>query len=972
VFPIVQTLVSLSHQHSYFISRLAGCAAFLFFLLLPGFISAQCSSVTPVYTLNLTSSASASATTPSASRNGTCCGGVDPCVKIVVQLNPGAMGLVLFPQGADPGGPLYYEENCSGNPILAGTSVCVSGVNTTTLTVCKIGNNANSYIVASIPRPGVTSSLNIRVGCSQSVSATGFSVSTISWTAINSGSNTSAYNGFLSCTSGCSVTTVTPSGSPPAYVDYEVSGYGQAPCDAVLFRDTVRVYFYNALLASLSSTSACNGNTVALTPAVSGGKTPYTYSWSTGSTASSVSAGPGNYTVTINDATGCAPVMSTVTVSNYTLQIQVNAGIDLTVCASSSSVTLNGWVMNASAAVWSGGNGTFVPSATVLATGYIPSTSELINGAQLYLTTTGNYGCAAKKDTVNLAFQRQAAINAGPDFTVCATNNILNLSASITNYSLATALWSSSGTGTFSSPAASVTTYSASTADKNAGSVSIVVTTTNNGVCAPATDTVQVVISPAPTVAIAPSHTICSTASTVFLYGNVTGVTGSGQWATNGSGIFANSSSTATTYSLGVTDLVNGTVSFTLTSTNNGVCAAASNTMLVTISKSATVSAGQNLNVCSGQSLVALNGTLVSPSGTGIWTSNGSGAFVPTSTNIAASYSITAADISAGFVTFTLSSTNNGPCASVSDTMMMRLTIQPTVTISGSNTICAGGTATIIAAGATSYSWSIGATTATINVAPAVTMVYTVQGINSVCADTRTVLLTVNKMPTVTALSSHSSVCAGQSATLTASGAGTYTWLPMNINSVSVTVTPSVGSVYSLWGNNPQCPDDSVTVNLKVFPLPSVSITASPTLACEGDIVMLLASGASTYSWSTGGTGITASVTANFTTTYSVTGVDSNSCSATASITLNVEKCLGITDPEIESSAYVYPNPSRDAFTIHAAVNGSFIISDTDGRAIRTVRLSANQPVQVSGLPAGIYLISDTSGAMRKKIVVMN
>jgi hypothetical protein len=1048
----------LYHKLSHIRNKLAGLTALLLILILPGVFRAQCASVTPAYTLNLTSAATASATTPTTARNGTCCGGVDPCVKIVVLLNPQAMGLVLIAQGADPGGAISYEMNCSGVLIPVGTSVCVSGVNAATLTVCKIGNHPNNYVVTSIPQPSVPASLHVRVGCSQSVSATGFSTSTINWTAVNSGTNTSIYNGFLSCISGCSLTVITPTGSPPGYVDYEVSGYGQAPCNAVLFRDTVRVYFYSGLFASLNSTSACNGNTVILDPGVSGGKTPYTYSWSTGSTASSVTAGPGNYSVTIYDATGCPPIVNSITVSNYTSQIQVNAGSDFTVCANGSSVALSGSVVNASGGIWSGGNGTFTPSSTLLATGYIPTTSELTNGAQLYLTTTGNYGCPAKSDTVNLRFQSQPAINAGPNLTVCANNNVVSLQATITNYSLATPQWFSSGTGVFSSPAATATTYSPSAADNSAGSVNIVVTTTNNGVCAPAADTVQIIITPAPapnaglnsticstathtlagningpfgaswsssgngtfssaglnavytpgtsdintgmvtlsltstnngnclavvstktltidqqpTVAVAPSFTICSTANTVSLYGNVTGVTSSGQWAGNGSGLFSNSSSTTTTYSLSISDYVGGTVSFTLTSTNNGACAPAANTLSVTIVQSPVVSAGPNLNVCSTQSVAVLYGTVVSPSGTGFWASSGNGAFVPTSTNIAATYSISAADISSGLVTFTLSSTNNGPCASVSDTMMMRLSIQPTVTTSGNSTICAGDSAMIGAFGATSYSWSHGATTAITTVAPGITTIYTVQGINSVCIDTRTILLTVNIMPTVTASSSHSSVCAGQTMTLTAGGASSYTWLPMYINSTSVAVSPSAGNVYTLLGNNPQCPNDSVTVNLLVFPVPSVSLSATPTLVCEGDLVTLLANGASIYNWSNGGIGSSALVSVNSTATYSVTGTDINNCSATASIALFADKCLGTTDPALVSSAFVYPNPSRDALTVHSAVDDLFIISNIDGRITRTLCLTANQSAQISGLAEGIYLISNASGKFRKKIIVIN
>jgi large repetitive protein len=274
-------------------------------------IAAQCSTVTPSFTLNLTGSANASAVTPSVARNGTCCGGIDPCVKITVLLHPNAAALRLTALGADPGGALNYEMNCSGLLVPSGSAVCVSGSNTATLTICKAGNNPNSYSVVSFPKPSVTDPEYVRPGCTKTLTATGFSVSTIQWTAVNGGTSTSLYNSFLNCTAGCSAAAVSSPSNAPAYVDYEVSGYGLSPCESTLFRDTARVWFYDPLGTSMSNTLVCyGGSTAALTASVTGGKPAYTYTWSPGgSNSNSISATAGTYTLTVNDQTGCPPML---------------------------------------------------------------------------------------------------------------------------------------------------------------------------------------------------------------------------------------------------------------------------------------------------------------------------------------------------------------------------------------------------------------------------------------------------------------------------------------------------------------------------------------------------------------------------------------------------------------------------------------------------------------------------------------
>jgi hypothetical protein len=80
--------------------------------------------------------------------------------------------------------------------------------------------------------------------------------------------------------------------------------------------DIVKITYPALLVNTLSSyTLACNSSTTAIVPVISGGKTPYTYSWNNGATTSSITAGQGNYCLTVTDSRGCtAASCSSITV----------------------------------------------------------------------------------------------------------------------------------------------------------------------------------------------------------------------------------------------------------------------------------------------------------------------------------------------------------------------------------------------------------------------------------------------------------------------------------------------------------------------------------------------------------------------------------------------------------------------------------------------------------------------------------
>src|SRR5690606_4216642 len=139
------------------------------------------------------------------------------------------------------------------------------------------------------------------------------------------------------------------------------------------------------------------------------------------------------------------------------------------------------------------------------------------------------------------------------------------------------------------------------------------------------------------------------------------------------------------TYTPSLNDKLNGSVSLTLTSTDNGGCNAESDVMIISFTDEPTVNAGSDGFVCSNNSDITLNGSLTIAN-FGIW-SGGNGSFSNT-TDLNAVYTPTAAEITSGSVTLTLTSLDNGTCSPVSDDVTYSFTPSPTVNAGLDRDIC--------------------------------------------------------------------------------------------------------------------------------------------------------------------------------------------------------------------------------------------------------------------------------------------
>lgn len=127
---------------------------------------------------------------------------------------------------------------------------------------------------------------------------------------------------------------------------------------------------------------------------------------------------------------------------------------------------------------------------------------------------------------------------------------------------------------------------------------------------------------------------------------------------------------------------------------------------------------------------------------------------------------------------------------------------------------------------------------------------------------------------TITTTTSQSVVCAGAISLLSVSGMTSQVW-SNGATTSSTNVTPTVSTTYSVTGtDNIGCPS-TLTVNIQTYPLSIISVSSATVCPAEaGSPVVLIPSGASTYSI----TGGSFTVNPNSTTSYSVTGTNSNGC----------------------------------------------------------------------------------------------
>jgi hypothetical protein len=135
---------------------------------------------------------------------------------------------------------------------------------------------------------------------------------------------------------------------------------------------------------------------------------------------------------------------------------------------------------------------------------------------------------------------------------------------------------------------------------------------------------------------------------------------------------------------------------------------------------------------------------------------------------------------------------------------------------------------------------------------------------------------------TVAVSAPSSSICQGNSVTLVASGANTYTW-NTGVTGASLTAAPNSNISYVVTGTSSLTGCTATfTQNVIVNPSPIVSIFADKINICKGKSATLFAYGANTYNWSTLSNSTQIVVSPTTTTTYTVIGTNAFGCTGQA------------------------------------------------------------------------------------------
>ncbi|MFH2141167.1 MAG: PKD domain-containing protein [Bacteroidota bacterium] len=440
------------------------------------------------------------------------------------------------------------------------------------------------------------------------------------------------------------------------------------------------------------------------------------------------------------------------------------------------------------------------------------------------------------------------------------------------------------------------------------------------------------------------------------------------------------------TYSLVVTDIAG--------------CFSSSASVTVTANTAPiTADAGSDQTLCVTAGSVSLNGSVTVATG-GIW-SGGAGIFVPSNYNLNAVYLPTSAEISAGGVTLTLTTTGNGSCPPVSDNIIINFVeFLSTISITTTPISCYGnnnGTATAVVTGGNPpflYLWNtvpLQSSATVVNLSVGTYVVTVTDGIG--CTGTSSVSLT--QPSELTAIITNQEVsCYGDNngyATVSAFGGSpgyAYMWsngsngttiTGLSAGSYSVTVTDAMGCTV-VANSTIQSPD-----------LLTGSITSVIHVDCAagntGSATVIVTGGTPGYSflWSSsaGSSATAVGLTAG---TYYVTITDINGCHATTQVTITEPPLMNVNISSVDVSCYGGANGSATASvtggtppymytwspyggtssTANSLIAGTYTLIITDNHACQkavVVTISQPPPLQVTGAVQNVKCFNGNTGS---------
>jgi len=770
----------------------------------------------------------------------------------------------------------------------------------TTATISNIA--AGAYVVTVTDASGCTSTRNITVANS---SGPGVSISAITHVSCNTGTNGTATAGI---TGGQGpFTYLWSDGTTSATIsnvqagDYTITVTDGNGCSSSVVATITEPS--GLQINSLVTDVLCHGDaTGSASVAVNGATPPYSYLWSNGITAGSISSvTAGAYDITVTDDNGCSTAM----------QLNVTEPAALAIAASTTDAACNGGSDGTATAVVNGG---IMPYSYAWSNGYTTSQPVALASGTYTVTVTDGNGCSSTSAaTVN----EPAAITIGKN-TVAATCGSANGSATAVP---------NGGTA----PYAFSWSNGASTGSvSNIASGNYQVTVTDAMGCT-ATRNINVPNSSGPVISI-------NLAVDVSCFG---GTDGSVTLTVNGGALpyvylWSDGSTSAS-----LNNVTAGNYSVTVND-NNG-CSSQLNTPISEPAILVLNISGTDAN-CNGESsgdaAVVANGA--TPPYNYLWTGGS------TAMNINA--------VSSG--TYTVTVTDDHGCSASASQVVAEpaaLNLAP----SSTDALCNGGNDGSVSMNVSggilpySYLWNTGDTGGSVSSLPAGNYAVTVTDDHGCSA---TAAVSVGE-PAAIVIGNNTvaALCGGSNGSATAipvGGTAPYSYLWSNGSSTAsisnvtsgaypVTVTDASGCVVS----------DVINVPSAAGPVSNITVT---NITCNGlqngSAVVNIAGGAApfTYLWSSGNT--TNQLTGLDTGSYAVTVTDQNGCISYATGT--------VTEPDVLAAGV----NGFDALC-HGGLSGSAIVTGYGGTLPYAYAWSNGAMLDsIAGLAASVYTVTISDG----------
>ncbi len=356
-------------------------------------------------------------------------------------------------------------------------------------------------------------------------------------------------------------------------------------------------------------------------------------------------------------------------------------------------------------------------------------------------------------------------------------------------------------------------------------------------------------------------------------------------WSVTGGNIVADNGS-----SVDVEWTTVGAASISLTAENQFGCISEPIDYDVTVTPAPTVEAGNDTTICAGDTIQLTGTTTATPGFTAAWTPNGA---------IASPTSLSTDIFPTDTTMFYLTVDIGGGCFGI-DSVQVGVN-NPTVDAGIDTVLCSGDSVQLQGTvGPGTFGWTPIATLSDPAVLdpfadPVSTTNYVLELTDGLgCSNTDTVEVAVSTAFTLTT-SNDTTICDGDCANLSASGAVDYVWntqLTLSDSTIANPIAcPPATETYEVIGFDGICSDTAqITVTVGVSPAVDAGLDIS---ICEGDTAQLQATGATIYAWTPTATLSDPAIEdpeafPTTTTEYFVTGSDALGCTAIDSVTVTV------------------------------------------------------------------------------------